>query len=72
MSVTVTYKGSTLTTAENQTRTLQTAGTWLQGDIIIMDVTTWADAVDGDLLAYGNETLPVANVGQADVAILTS
>lgn len=40
MSTTVTYKGSTLTTAENQTRTLETAGKYLEGDIIITDVTS--------------------------------
>lgn len=39
MSTTVTYKGSTLTTAENQTRTLETAGKYLEGNIIITDVT---------------------------------
>ena len=33
MSATVTYKGSTLTTVNNQTRVLETAGTWLEDDI---------------------------------------
>lgn len=40
MSSTVTYKGSTLTTANNQTRTLETAGKYLEDDITIVDVTT--------------------------------
>ena len=40
MSTTVTYKGSTLTTAENQTRTLKTAGKYLEDDITITDVTS--------------------------------
>ena len=40
MSATVTYKGGTLTTAENQTRTLKTAGKYLEGDITITDVTS--------------------------------
>lgn len=39
MSTTVTYKGETLTTVENQTRTLQTAGKYLEGDIILTDET---------------------------------
>lgn len=39
MSVTVTYKGNTLTTAENETRTLLTAGKYLEGNIILTDVT---------------------------------
>ena len=40
MSTTVTYKGSTLTTAENQTRTLKTSGKYLEDDITIVDVTS--------------------------------
>ena len=39
MSTTVTYKGQTLTTVENQTKTLNTAGTWVEGDITLTDVT---------------------------------
>ena len=39
MSTTVTYKGTTLTTATNQTRVLETEGTWLEDDITITDVT---------------------------------
>lgn len=35
MSSTITYKGSTLTTANNQTRTLLTRGTWLEDNITI-------------------------------------
>lgn len=38
MSTTVTYKGSTLTTVNNQTRVLETAGTWLEDDITLTDV----------------------------------
>lgn len=38
MSTTVTYKGSTLTTVTNQTRVLNTAGRWLEGDITLTDV----------------------------------
>ena len=38
MSTTVTYKGSTLTTVNNQTRTLETAGTYLEDDITLVDV----------------------------------
>lgn len=40
MSTTVTYKGSTLTTVENQTRTLNTSGKWMEGDITLVDVTS--------------------------------
>ena len=38
MSTTVTYKGSTLTTVNNQTRTLKTAGKYMEGDVILTDV----------------------------------
>lgn len=39
MSTTVTYKGSTLTTATNQTRTLKTSGKYLEDDVVIVDST---------------------------------
>lgn len=39
MSATVSYKGNTLTTVNNQTRVLNTSGKWLEGDITIVDVT---------------------------------
>lgn len=44
MSATVTYKGATLTTAENQTRTLKTAGKYMEDDVIITDVTSGGSA----------------------------
>ena len=40
MSSTVTYKGNTLTTVSNNTKTLETAGTYLEDDITIVDVST--------------------------------
>lgn len=40
MSATVTYKGSTLTTADNQTRVLETQGKYLEDNITITDVTS--------------------------------
>ena len=39
MSSTVTYKGSTLTTVNNETRTLQTSGQYLEDNITITDLT---------------------------------
>ena len=38
MATTVSYKGSTLTTVTNQTKVLETAGTYLEDDITITDV----------------------------------
>ena len=40
MSATVTYKGNTLTTVHNTTKTLETAGTWLEDNITIVDDST--------------------------------
>ncbi len=45
MAATVTYKGSTLTTVNNQTRTLNTSGKYMEGDITITDVTGGAAAI---------------------------
>lgn len=37
MSATVTYKGNTLTTVNNETKVLNTSGTWLEDNITITD-----------------------------------
>lgn len=37
MSTTVTYKGDTIATVNNNTKTLQTSGKWLEGDITLVD-----------------------------------
>lgn len=39
MSTTVNYKGNTIATLDNETKTLTTAGTWLEDDIEIVDET---------------------------------
>lgn len=39
MSTTVNYKGSTIATVKNATKTLTTSGKWLEGDIQLVDVT---------------------------------
>lgn len=38
MAVTVTYKGATLTTVDNETKVLETAGTWVEDDFTLVDV----------------------------------
>lgn len=45
MATTVTYKGSTLTTATNQTKILKTAGKYMEDDVTIEDVTSGGSAV---------------------------
>lgn len=54
MSTTVTYKGNTLTTVDNQTRTLKTAGKYLEDDITLVDSTSiYTDVVE--ILPNGGE-----------------
>ena len=70
MSTTVTYKGSTLTTVNNNTKTLKTAGKYMEGDVVLTDVSI--DAVDGNNIEYGltDGTIPkvgIAKVGSAHV-----
>lgn len=43
MSTTVTYKGSTLTTVDNQTRTLLTSGKYMEDDLTLVDVSGGGD-----------------------------
>ena len=38
MATTVSYKGATLTTVDNQTKVLQTAGKWCEDDFTLVDV----------------------------------
>lgn len=40
MSTTVNYKGNTIATLDNETKTLTTAGTWLEDNIEIVDVSS--------------------------------
>lgn len=42
MSTTVKYKGNALTTVNNQTRTLKTAGKYMEGDVVLTDVSSTA------------------------------
>lgn len=49
MSATVTYKGNTLTTVNNETKILETAGTWLEDDLTIADVTESEQIVQQDV-----------------------
>ena len=63
MSSTITYKGSTLTTVDNQTRTLQTRGKWLEDNIVITDVTSGASVTITDE-ANATGTTCVITTGQ--------
>lgn len=69
MSTTVSYKGSTIATVENNTKTLTTAGKYLEADVILTDV-SGSSIPDGNLLAYGytDPTLPLVGVAQVGYA----
>lgn len=43
MSTTVTYKGNTLATVSNNTKTLKTAGKYMEGDVVLTDVSASAN-----------------------------
>lgn len=60
MSTTVTYMGNTLTTVDNATKTLETAGTWLEDDITLTDVSS-GGGVDLSWIAASTPTPSVRN-----------
>lgn len=45
MSTTVTYKGDTLATVSNNTKTLKTAGKYMEGDVVLTDVSGGTAAI---------------------------
>lgn len=61
MSATVTYKGAEIAALENETKTLLTAGKWLEADIIVEDVT--GGSASG-LTVYSGQGTPAASLGQ--------
>lgn len=67
MSTTVTYKGQTLTTVSNQTKVLNTSGTWLEDDITLVDSS--ASAPTGTINISTNGTHNVTNYASANVAV---
>lgn len=53
MSSTITYKGNTIATANNNTKILNTAGKYLESDITITDVTTIMNLITKSITANG-------------------
>ena len=81
MSTTVTYKGNTLTTVENATKTLTTAGKYLEDNITLTDATSggtvtlvpYAIRPDADLIqTYAYDKYAVADEGWTIPAYATS
>ncbi len=78
MSTTVNYKGQDITTVENQTKTLLTQGKYLEGDIVLTDVS--GSDEDTLLLALRNQVTSVSDntltsirsYGLANMSALTS
>lgn len=52
MSTTVSYKGDTVTSVNNQTKTLETAGKYLEADIILTDVTSGGGSLQAQSKTY--------------------
>lgn len=76
MSTTVTYKGNTLTTVNNQTRVLNTSGKWLEGDITLVDVTQGGITPTGtkqiNITQNGTTTEDVTNYASAQITVNVS
>ncbi len=51
MGTTVKYKDSTIATLNNETKTLNTAGTWVEGDIVVTDETSGGSGISADDIA---------------------
>ena len=66
MSTTVTYKGSTIATVSNDTATLETAGTWMEDDLTLTDVTGAAPSGNINITSAG--VTDVTNYATATVA----
>jgi hypothetical protein len=49
VSTTVSYKNNTLATVNNQTKTLKTAGKYLEDDITLVDVTSTGITPTGNI-----------------------
>lgn len=78
MSTTVTYKGSVITTAENNTKVLETANTWLEDDITLVDTTSGGGGVTPtgtkqiSITQNGTTTEDVTNYANAEITVNVS
>lgn len=77
MSTTVTYKGNAIATADNDTVTLETAGTWLEDDITLTDVTSGGGVTPTgtkqiSITQNGTTTEDVTNYASAEITVNVS
>lgn len=72
MSTTVTYKGQTLTTVENETKTLQTAGTWVEGDFTLTDVTQGGEMPTGFVEEYAYTVESAITASNNNITVLNT
>ena len=69
MSTTVNYKGNTIATLSNETKTLTTAGTWVEADIVVTDSGSGGIVPSGTITIDDDGTYDVTNYASAEVAI---
>lgn len=78
MSTTVNYKGQDITTVENQTKTLLTQGKYLEGNIVLTDISgsdedTLVEALHNETTSVSDDTLTsIRSYGLAYMTALTS
>ena len=65
MSTTVSYKGSTIATVNNNTKTLKTAGKYMEGDVTLVDVSA-ASPIIQSLSVTPSETAQTFNASGVD------
>ena len=65
MSTTVKYKGNTLATVSNNTKTLKTAGKYMEGDVMLTDVSQSAPTIQS-LSVTPSETAQTFNASTVD------
>ena len=52
MSTTITYKDNLLTTVDNSIKVLRTAGKYLEGDIVVADITAKSQGNENDPIRF--------------------
>lgn len=71
MATTVSYKNNTLATVSNQTKTLKTAGKYLEDDITLVDVTSTGITPTGNINITQAGQTDVTNYATATVPSVT-